>query len=43
MSWWPRQMPKTGLDVLEITEVRRLTRGAQISGSPGPLEMNRPS
>jgi hypothetical protein len=44
-TWWPRQIPNTGLIVLLLIHDLMVTivSGHWVSGSPGPLLKNRPS
>ena len=42
--WWPRQMPKTGIEVFSSTSLIIGTAYSPVAaGSPGPFERKRPS
>ncbi len=41
MSWWPRQMPKTGTSAWARPRMARVAFSTA-AGSPGPLDTNRP-
>ena len=42
ISWWPRQMPKTGTPPEERSRIASAA-SSTAAGSPGPLEIKRPS